>query len=222
MSLMRDVTARYSPVEAWIYDVFVSPAVLQARDRIFKETPALESLPPGAAVLDVGCGGGQIAAELARENPTLRVFGLDFAMPQIRRARRRSRDVRFVPGSALELPFPDGAFDLVYSIGSIKHWPDRARGLSECVRVLRPGGRLLVLDLDRECTVEESREFVRMTRFPRFIQPLWMKVFRAKLVEPSLTPAEARGHCRRLPLEELRAERLSQSPAFVLYGRKAS
>ncbi len=222
MSLVRDVTARYHPVEAWVYDTFVSPAVLQARDRMFQETPALDSLPPGAAVLDVGCGGGQIAAELARENPGFRVIGIDLAPAQIRRARRRSRNVRFVPGSALELPFPDAAFDLVYSIGSIKHWPDRARGLSECVRVLRPGGRLLVLDLDRECSLEESREFVRRTRFPRFIQPLWLKIFRAKLVEPSLTPQEARAHCLPLQLVDLRAERLSRSPAFVLYGRKAS
>lgn len=222
MSLVRDVTARYSPVEAWIYDTFVAPAVLQARDRIFRETPALDALPRGAAVLDVGCGGGQIATDLARENPEFRVFGVDLAFPQICRARRRSRGVRFVPGSAQDLPFPDAAFDLVYSIGSIKHWSDRARGLAECVRVLRPGGRLLVLDLDRECSVEESREFVRLTRFPRIIQPLWLKVFRTKLVEPSLTPREARGHCASLPLAELRAERLSRSPAFVLYGRKAS
>ncbi len=222
MSLIRDVTARYNPIEAWIYDRFVAPAVLQARDRIFLETGALEALPSGASVLDVGCGGGQIASELAQENPSLRVFGLDLSDAQVRRARKRSVAVRFVPGSALDLPFANGSFDLVYSIGSIKHWPDRARGLAECVRVLRFGGQLLVLDLDRDCTIEESREFVRLTRFPRILQPLWLRIFRAKLVRPSLTPEEARGHCRPLPLTELRAERLSRSPAFVLHGRKAS
>lgn len=222
MSLLRDVTARYNPVEAWVYDTFIAPAVFQARDRIFLETKVLESLPSAARVLDVGCGGGQIAAELARTNPCFSVFGLDLAMPQVRKARKRSDAARFVPGSALDLPFPDASFDLVYSIGSIKHWPDRIRGLDECVRVLRPGGRLLVLDIDRECTDEESRAFIRQTRFPKIIRPLWLKIFRKKIARPSLTPEEASGHCLRLPLVELRAHRLSQSPAFVLYGRKAS
>ena len=134
---------------------------------------------PGSHVFDVGCGGGQHAVHMASRRPDLHVTGVDLSPELVRRARRLAAKagvadrVEFVQGDALDLALPDQAFDHAYCAGSIKHWPDQRRGLGECLRVLRPGGRFLVMEADRSCRFQDVRSWTRDTRTPRFCDLLF-------------------------------------------------
>jgi SAM-dependent methyltransferase len=105
---------------------------------------ALAEITEGETVLDVACGTGNAALLAAAAGA--RVTGLDAAERLIAVARSRTGGdgVEFVVGDALELPFPDGAFDVVLSVFGIIFVPDAARGIGEVARVLRPRGRALL------------------------------------------------------------------------------
>jgi len=101
-------------------------------------------------VLDVGCGTGYLLRLLARRCPhATELAGIDPAPAMIEAAGQAAGDqrLRFTVGVAERLPYPDGAFDLVVSTTSFDHWADQRAGLSECARVLAPGGHLVLADL---------------------------------------------------------------------------
>jgi ubiquinone/menaquinone biosynthesis C-methylase UbiE len=109
----------------------------------------IASLEPTHVVLDVGCGPG--AAVRAAAGSVARAVGVDRSEPMIAIARRRSEgfaNAEFVAAGAEELPFPDATFDRVWTIHAFHHWEDRSRGIAECLRVLKPGGRLLIVESD--------------------------------------------------------------------------
>jgi ubiquinone/menaquinone biosynthesis C-methylase UbiE len=109
--------------------------------------------PEGARVLEVGCGPGHLSFRLARRHG-LDTTGLDLDPAMIERARTNAdragegdeRRPSFLVGAVASMPFPDETFDLVVSTMSMHHWTDPAVGLTEMVRVLRPGSRALVWD----------------------------------------------------------------------------
>jgi demethylmenaquinone methyltransferase / 2-methoxy-6-polyprenyl-1,4-benzoquinol methylase len=109
-------------------------------------------LGPGDAVLDVCCGTGDLAFELAgRVSPGGRVVGCDFseAMLDLARekaARRGLESVRFEWADALQLPYDDARFDAVTVGFGVRNFADRDQGLREMSRVLKPGGRLVILE----------------------------------------------------------------------------
>jgi demethylmenaquinone methyltransferase/2-methoxy-6-polyprenyl-1,4-benzoquinol methylase len=133
----------------------VMTAGLDARWR--RRTIAALRLGAGDLVLDVATGTGKLALEAATHvAPGGRVCALDFAAEMLSRARgaelRSSGQTSRVPvewreGDAMQLPFSDGSFDAV-SIGfGLRNLPDVSAGLREMARVLRPGGRLAVLEI---------------------------------------------------------------------------
>lgn len=102
------------------------------------------------SVLDVGCGTGDLLRLLAGRYPkAIGLAGIDPAPSMIETADRAADDrrLRFTVGAAEDLPYPDGAFDLVVSTTSFDHWADQRAGLDECARVLAPGGHLVLADL---------------------------------------------------------------------------
>lgn len=103
-----------------------------------------------ADILDVATGTGDVAFELRRQAPGARITGLDFSEGMLELARvkgsRNGAGVEFVSGDAQELPFADGSFDLVTIAYGLRNLADPDRGLAEFHRVLRPGGRLVVLE----------------------------------------------------------------------------
>ena len=112
-------------------------------------------LAPGAQLLDVGCGIGTDAFELAgKVGPDGSVTGVDFSEALIAEATRRAagRDlpVRFEVGDAQNLRFPNRSFDAVRTERMLMHVPDARQALSEMARVLKPGGRMAVADFDWE------------------------------------------------------------------------
>ncbi len=109
---------------------------------------------PGSDALDVCCGTGDLALELRRRiGPDGRVVGSDFSEPMLELARRKSGDeglpVEFGWADALDLPYGDGSFDAVTIGFGARNLADLDRGIAEMTRVLRPGGRLVILEITR-------------------------------------------------------------------------
>jgi demethylmenaquinone methyltransferase / 2-methoxy-6-polyprenyl-1,4-benzoquinol methylase len=108
----------------------------------------------GSDALDVCCGTGDLSLELRRQiGPDGRVVGCDFSEPMLELARRKSGDeklpVEFGWADALELPYGDGSFDAVTIGFGARNLADLDRGIAEMTRVLRPGGRLVILEISR-------------------------------------------------------------------------
>jgi ubiquinone/menaquinone biosynthesis C-methylase UbiE len=104
-------------------------------------------------ILDVGCGTGQFAACVLGRWPRAQVWGLDLSASMLRRAAGRAAAagrLHLVRGDSGRLPFADGSFDAVTCSHSFHHYPDPERVAAERHRVLRPGGRLFIIDGDRD------------------------------------------------------------------------
>jgi SAM-dependent methyltransferase len=118
------------------------PGGLELTDRLV----ATAGFRAGAAVLDVGCGAGATAAHLT-DDLGLRVTGLDASRERIAQAAEARPDLALVAGRAEALPFADASFDAVVCECVLSTLDDPARALAEVVRVLRPGGAVLVSDV---------------------------------------------------------------------------
>ena len=108
----------------------------------------LDKLPSGTTVLDVGCGIGGSSRMLAREYG-FAVTGITISPQQVRRAQELTApevNARFQVDDALALSFPDASFDVVWSVEAGPHMPDKAQFARELMRVLKPGGILVVAD----------------------------------------------------------------------------
>ena len=104
-------------------------------------------------ILDVGCGTGTFAAMLSGSNlRTGCIVGLDYVMEMCRRAQdkamslARDQRVRFLYGDSEHLPFDDGSFDIVTCANSFHHYPHQQDVVHEMNRLLKPGGRLMLID----------------------------------------------------------------------------
>lgn len=106
-----------------------------------------------ARVLDICCGTGDLTAALLAERPVNSepTTGLDFSPEMLRLAERKyaGRNVRWVEGDAMALPFPDNSFDLVTSAFGFRNLRNYGAGLAEIHRVLRPGGRIGILECNQ-------------------------------------------------------------------------
>jgi len=113
----------------------------------------LAELSPGGRALDVATGTGDLAFELAaRVGPEGEVVGMDFAEKMLELARAKTAAhpgsrVRFESGNALALAYPDDAFDAATVGFGARNFSDLQRGLSEMARVVRPGGRVVILEI---------------------------------------------------------------------------
>ena len=106
----------------------------------------LAQLGPGDRALDVATGTGDLAAELERRAGPGGLVGMDFeAMLAI--ARRKFPGIVFEAGNALDLGYPDDSFDAATVGFGARNFSDRRRGLAEMARVVRPGGRVVVLEI---------------------------------------------------------------------------
>lgn len=110
----------------------------------------LAEVKPGHLALDLCCGTGDVA--FALENAGAIVTGCDFSGPMLEVACRRRREesqIIFAQGDALHLPFPNESFDLVTISYGLRNLADFRVGLVEMLRVLKPGGKLLILDFGK-------------------------------------------------------------------------
>lgn len=133
---------------ARIYDRLNSVMTAGMHHRWRERAADLAALSPGDRVLDVATGTGDLAIELRRRvGESGEVVGLDFADSMLELARAKAPEIRFEQGNALELPYADGEFAAATVGFSIRNFSDRKRGLAEMCRVVRPGGRVVVLEI---------------------------------------------------------------------------
>ena len=143
-SLAPDAVRRMFDRIAPVYDA-MNRVMTAGLDRRWRRVTAEAVVRPGDRVLDACCGTGDLA--LAAAHAGGRVTGLDFSEPMLERARRKSSSVEWVRGDLLELPFPDGQFDAATVGFGVRNVADLDRALAELQRVLRPGGRLGILEI---------------------------------------------------------------------------
>jgi demethylmenaquinone methyltransferase/2-methoxy-6-polyprenyl-1,4-benzoquinol methylase len=139
---VRSMFDRIAPV----YDA-MNHAMTAGLDRRWRRLTAEAVVAPGDRVLDACCGTGDLALA-AREAGGL-VTGLDFSHRMLERARRKSQDVDWVLGDLLDMPFEDGSFDAVTVGFGVRNVEDLDRALRELRRVLKPRGRLAILEIVR-------------------------------------------------------------------------
>jgi demethylmenaquinone methyltransferase/2-methoxy-6-polyprenyl-1,4-benzoquinol methylase len=129
-----------------VYDA-MNRAITMGLDRRWRRLAAASAVRPGDRVLDAACGTGDLA--IAAREAGGEVTGLDFSERMLERARRKSDAIEWVRGDLLALPFEDAAFDAATIGFGIRNVDDLDAGLRELARVVRPGGRLAVLEITR-------------------------------------------------------------------------
>jgi ubiquinone/menaquinone biosynthesis C-methylase UbiE len=118
----------------------------------------LLALDPADRVLEVGFGPGELVRQMAEQVVRGRVAGIDSSALMVRQATKRNAAqvqsglVSLAMGSVSALPYEDGSFDKVVTVNSIHFWPEMVQGLREVGRVLRTGGRLVVVVLDHRAS----------------------------------------------------------------------
>lgn len=149
-----EVSAMFNRI-AGVYDALNTAMTVGLHHRWRERAVDLAAVGPGDRVLDVATGTGDLALALARRvAPGGTVLGSDFAEGMLERARAKaaaraegSGAVSFEWGDALELPYDDASFDAVTVGFGARNFSDLPRGLREMARVVRPGGRVVVLEI---------------------------------------------------------------------------
>jgi demethylmenaquinone methyltransferase/2-methoxy-6-polyprenyl-1,4-benzoquinol methylase len=139
---------------AGVYDLMNSAMTAGLHHQWRERAVDRAQVAPGSDALDVCCGTGDLALELRRRiGPDGRVVGTDFSEPMLELARRKSGEqdlpVEFGWADALDLPYGDASFDAVTIGFGARNLADLDRGIAEMTRVLRPEGRLVILEIAR-------------------------------------------------------------------------
>jgi demethylmenaquinone methyltransferase/2-methoxy-6-polyprenyl-1,4-benzoquinol methylase len=130
---------------ASVYDLMNSVMTAGMHQRWRERAADLARLGPGSRALDVATGTGDLAIALSARGAE--VVGVDFAEKMLEIARRKAPGLEFRAGNALALDFPDDSFDAATVGFGARNFDDLDRGLAEMARVVKPGGRVVVLEI---------------------------------------------------------------------------
>jgi demethylmenaquinone methyltransferase/2-methoxy-6-polyprenyl-1,4-benzoquinol methylase len=139
---VRSMFDRISPV----YDA-MNRTMTIGLDQRWRRATVAAVVRPGDRVLDGCCGTGDLAVAALQAGAT--VTGLDFSERMLERARRKSGEIEWVQGDAEKLPFEDASFDAATVGFGVRNLADLERGLAELRRVLRPDGRVAILEITK-------------------------------------------------------------------------
>jgi arsenite methyltransferase len=173
---------------------YLTPDVVAQR----RATLRALALQPGERILDIGSGPGLLVAEMAEVvGRSGRVIGLEISDSMLALGRRRCADpsirerVGFVKADAVALPFPDGTFDAAVSTQVYEYVAGLKAAFAELYRVLRPGGRALIIDTDWDSIVWNATDQERMQRLltawtERFADPYLPRTLTRQLRDAGL------------------------------------
>jgi demethylmenaquinone methyltransferase / 2-methoxy-6-polyprenyl-1,4-benzoquinol methylase len=130
-----------------VYDA-MNRVMTAGLDQRWRRATVREAVRPGDRVLDACCGTGDLAVA-ARKAGAGEVIGVDFSARMLERARRKAPEVEWIQADVLALPFGDASFDAAVVGFGVRNVEDLAAGLKEFRRVLRPGGRLGILEITK-------------------------------------------------------------------------
>jgi len=130
---------------AGVYDLMNSVMTVGMHQRWRERAVELARVAPGSRALDVATGTGDLAVALREAGAE--VVGCDFSEEMLERARRKEPAARFEWADALNLPYEDDSFDAATVGFGARNFSDLSRGLREMARVVRPGGRVVVLEI---------------------------------------------------------------------------
>ena len=135
-------------------------------------------------------------------------------------AKNKVTNCLFHKGNAMSIPYPDQTFDAAVSIGSIKHWPDPARGLREIYRVLKPEGHFIISETDKEVSDDNLRDFI--TRFRCWFVPdmLLLWGLRHVIFGQSFSEKELAEMVAQAGFTDLKSTRVGQCPYVLIQARK--
>jgi len=139
---VRSMFDRISPV----YDAMNRTMTL-GLDQRWRRATVAAVVRPGDRVLDACCGTGDLAVAALEAGAT--VTGLDFSERMLERARSKSSEIEWIQGDAEKLPFEDASFDAATVGFGVRNLADLERGLAELRRVLRPDGRVAILEITK-------------------------------------------------------------------------
>jgi ubiquinone/menaquinone biosynthesis C-methylase UbiE len=150
-------------------------------------------LPPAAKVLEVAPGPGYFAVELARLG-SFRITGLDISETFVAIAKRNAEeahvDVDFQHGNAANMPFENDTFDFLLCRAAFKNFTEPLRALEEMHRVLKPGGRGLIIDLRKDASQEAINQAVDGMGLNLFNRILTKFIFRFTLLKRAYTKSQ--------------------------------
>jgi len=150
-------------------------------------------LPGGGDVLEVAPGPGYFSIELAKLGDYC-ITGLDISHTMVEIARDNARqagvDVAFRHGNASDMPFEDEAFDFLLCRAAFKNFTEPERALQEMYRVLKPGGRALIIDLRKDATPENIKEAVESMHLGLINTMMTKLTFRFMLLKRAYTRAQ--------------------------------
>jgi ubiquinone/menaquinone biosynthesis C-methylase UbiE len=218
MSVLGLLRSGKGPMDGWIarrYDRGVQAAFREILPALVEDL--LQDFKHVRRVLDAGCGPGQFTILIAERLPQAEVWGIDLAPTMIELAQAHAaaspaaKRLHFEIADVARLPFPESRFDGVVSSGSIKHWPDEAAGLREIHRVLEPGGRAFIGEMNRLAPPQAVATHRRHLRhwFFRLIYP--------RVFAKSLSPEEARDVFSASPFGPPVSERMLLDGCFWLF-----
>lgn len=152
-------------------------------------------LPPGSRVLEVAPGPGYFAIELARRGD-YQVTGIDISKTFVEIAARNAKDagvaVDFREGNASEMPFESGSFDFLLCRAAFKNFSEPVRAVQEMSRVLKPGGKGLLIDLRRDASPNDVRKMVDGMGMNFLNRIFTLLTFRCMLLKRAYTENEFR------------------------------
>jgi ubiquinone/menaquinone biosynthesis C-methylase UbiE len=147
-------------------------------------------LPQGSAVLEVAPGPGYFCIELAKLG-SYAITGLDLSHTFVRMARRKAAEagvkVDFQQGSAADLPFPSGSFDFLLCRAAFKNFAKPVAALQEMCRVLKPGGRGMIIDLKGNASPDEISRQVEAMELSWFNRIMTKLAFKTMLLKRAYT-----------------------------------
>ena len=181
------------PIEGMMAKWYASNTAEMMKEYVDLARRISKEIPQGSAVLEVAPGPGYFCIELAKLG-SYAITGMDLSRTFVKMAAEKAEQagvrVEFKEGSASNMPFPKNSFDFLLCRAAFKNFADPVRALQEMCRVLRPGGRALLIDLSRDARPDDVSRAVDKMGLTTVNRLLTKMAFRTMLIRSAYTRAE--------------------------------